>query len=232
MAGYVTEKNLKDKTRGWLKRIKPYNLHRMKLNVGRSALIVIDMQKFFLDPKSPTFAAGGLAILPNVKKLIKTFRKSERPVVFTRHGHHPDRIDVGIMGWWWQGMIVEGSPESEIHDDLKPLKNEKVIAKHRYSAFYNTDLETVFRCMKIEDIVICGVLTNCCCETTGRDAYMRDFRVFFLADATGAADEEMHLASLINLAYGFAYVTTTDEVVGMVGGERAIGEGLKAMDDS
>jgi len=213
MAGYVNEKNLKKKTEEWLKRIKPYNQHKMKLKVEKSALLVIDMQKFFLDPKSPTFASGGLAIIPNVKRLIETFRKANRPVIFTRHGHHPKGIDVGIMGWWWQGMIVEGSPESEIHDELRPLEDEKVIAKHRYSAFYNTDLETVLRCLKIEDLVVSGVLTNCCCETTARDAYMRDFRVFFLADGTGAFVEEMHLASLLNLGYAFAYVTTTEDTV-------------------
>jgi ureidoacrylate peracid hydrolase len=55
------------------------------------------------------------------------------------------------MGWWWEGMCIEGSPESEIHDNISPLPGEKVILKHRYSAFYNTDLETVLRCLKIED---------------------------------------------------------------------------------
>ena len=51
-------------------------------------------------------------------------------------------------------MCIEGSPESEIHSDITPLPSEKVIFKHRYSAFYNTDLETVLRCLKIEDLVI------------------------------------------------------------------------------
>ena len=110
-------------------------------------------------------------------------------------------------------MCLEGSPESEIHQDISPKPNEKVIFKHRYSAFYNTDLETVLRCLKVEDIVIAGIMTNMCCESTSRDAYYRDYRVFFLADATGAINEEMHLASLLNLAFGFAYVTTADDVI-------------------
>jgi hypothetical protein len=58
------------------------------------------------------------------------------------------------MGWWWEGMCLEGSPESEVHKSIAPLPEEKVIFKHRYSAFYNTDLETVLRCLKIEDLVI------------------------------------------------------------------------------
>jgi nicotinamidase-related amidase len=109
-------------------------------------------------------------------------------------------------------MCVEGSPESEMHHDLAPQPGEPVILKRRYSAFYNTDLETVLRGFKVEDLVITGIMTNLCCETTTRDAYMRDYRVFIPADATGSVCEEMHLASLLNLAFGFAYVTTADTI--------------------
>jgi len=117
------------------------------------------------------------------------------------------------MGWGWEGMCVEGSAESKVHDDVAPLPNEKVIFKHRYSAFYNTDLETVLRCLNVEDLVISGVMTNLCCESTTRDAYHRDYRVFFLADGTGSVNEEMHVASLLNLAFGFAFVTAASEIV-------------------
>jgi ureidoacrylate peracid hydrolase len=117
------------------------------------------------------------------------------------------------MKWWWEGMCIEGSPESEIHDDISPFPGEKVILKHRYSSFYNTDLETILRCMKIEDLVITGIMTNMCCESTARDAYFRDYRVFFPADATGSINEEMHLASLLNLAFGFAEINTADDIL-------------------
>ena len=213
MQPYVTDDTLKEKSRYWLKKIEFFNRHRMGLNKDKAALLVIDMQKFFLNPKSPTFTCGGLAILPNVKLLIETFRKANRPVIYTCHVHHPDRIDAGIMGWWWEGMCVEGSPESEVHEDIAPLSHEKVIFKHRYSSFYNTDLETILRCMEIEDLVISGIMTNMCCESTARDAYYRDYRIFFLADGTGSINEEMHTASLLNLAFGFAYITTTESVL-------------------
>lgn len=213
MKYYVTTDTIKNKSEIWLKKIEPFNKHFMKLKINKSALLVIDMQKFFLDPKSPTFTCGGLAIIPKIKNLIATFRKSNRPVIFARHVHHPDNIDSGILGWWWKGMCIEGSPESEIHDELKPLYNEKVILKHRYSAFYNTDLETILRCLNIEDLVISGIMTNMCCESTARDAYYRDYRVFFTADGTGSINEEMHLASLLNLSFGFAYVTTADKII-------------------
>lgn len=213
MEPYVTTGNIFAKKDKWLEHIAPFNTHRMILNRGKAALLVIDMQIFFLDPTSPSFTCGGLAILPNLKKAIRIFRQAGRPVIFTRHVHHPDRLDAGIMGWWWEGMCLEGSAESEIHPDLSPQHGEKVVFKHRYSAFYNTDLETILRCLKIEDIVVAGLMTNMCCESTARDAYYRDYRVFFLADGTGSITEEMHLASLLNLSFGFAWVTDIDNVV-------------------
>jgi nicotinamidase-related amidase len=74
-------------------------------------------------------------------------------------------------------------------------------------------LETVLRVLKIEDIVITGIMTNMCCESTARDAYYRDYRVFFTADATGSINEEMHIASLLNLSFGFAYITTAGDII-------------------
>jgi nicotinamidase-related amidase len=210
MEPYVTPETIKQKSKLWLENILAFNKHKMQINREKSALLVIDMQKFFLDPTSPTFTCGGLAILPTLKQLIQAFREANRPVIYTCHVHHPNHIDAGNMGWWWEGICIEGSTESKVHNDIAPLPNEKVVFKHRYSAFYNTDLETVLRCLRVEDLVISGIMTNLCCESTARDAYYRDFRVFFLADSTGSINEEMHLASLLNLAFGFAFVTTTD----------------------
>jgi nicotinamidase-related amidase len=210
---YVTQETIAARTAQWLGRIEPYNQHDLQLNVSKSALMVVDMQQFFLEPGSPTFTCGGIAIIPALKRMIEAFRLSGRPVIFTRHVHHPEDFDSGIMGWWWKGKCLEGSPESEVHTELAPLPNEKVVFKHRYSAFYNTDLETVLRCLKIEDVVVTGIMTNMCCESTARDAYYRDYRVFVPADGTGSVIEEMHVASLLNLAFGFASVTTCDSLL-------------------
>lgn len=213
MKYYVTQDTLKEKAKIWLKKISPYNTHKLKLNLRKSALLVIDMQNFFLEPNSPTFTCGGLAVLPNVKELINFFRRHKSPVIYTCHVHHPQGIDAGILGWWWQGMCVEGTEEAKVHPEIEPLPGEKIIYKHRYSAFYNTDLETILRCLKIEDLVISGIMTNMCCESTARDAYFRDYRIKFLADATGTVSEEMHLATLLNLSFGFADVCTTEEII-------------------
>ena len=210
---YTSPETLAGQTTQWLAKIEPFNQHVMTLNREKSALLVIDMQVFFLDPESPSFTCGGLAILPVLQRLIKTFRDHQRPVIYTRHVHHPDHLDSGILEWWWKGMCIEGTPESEVHPAIAPLPSEKVIQKHRYSGFYNTDLETILRCLKIEDLVITGVMTNMCCESTARDAYFRDYRVFLPADGSGSITEEMHLASLLNLAFGFAYVTSAEKIM-------------------
>ena len=214
---YVTADDLDAKTEAWLERIRAHNTHQMRLNAIASALLVVDMQRFFLDSDSPTFTSGGIAIIPRIAGLIRAFRDARRPVIFTRHVHHPDGLDLGIMGWWWKGKCVEGSPESEIHSELAPLPTEKVVAKHRYSAFFDTDLDTILRCLEVEDVVIAGVMTNMCCESTARDAFCRDYRVFVPADGTGTVSEEMHLSSLLNLAFGFAYVTTCARIAEELG---------------
>jgi biuret amidohydrolase len=212
MSTYISDENLNYKTVVWLSKINPYN-RELVLNNKNVALLIVDMQNFFLDENSPTYIEAGNIIKQNVKRLLDKFREKGLPVIYTCHIHHPDGMDAGIMSWWWDGMCIEGSKESNVTDYLQPLKNEKIIYKHRYSAFYNTDLETILRCLRIEDIVITGVMTNMCCESTTRDAYYRDYRVFFVADATGADTEEMHEASLLNLAYGFASIKTTDDLI-------------------
>jgi nicotinamidase-related amidase len=168
---------------------------------------------------SPTYTCGGPAVLPGCARLIAAFRNASRPVIYTRHVHHPNLSDAGIMGWWWEGMCFEGSPESHVAEELAPLAGEKVILKHRYSSFYNTDLETVLRVWKIEDLALCGIMTNMCVESTARDAYYRDFRVFIPADGTGTINEEMHQASLLNLSFGFASITTVERLLAEVGAD-------------
>ncbi len=212
----ITSENISEFTEKWLQSIAPYQHHQLSLNVDSSALLVIDMQNYFIDCEGRSFLSAGKAILPNVQRLIAAFRDGRRPVIFTRHAHNPDGSDAGIMGWWWGDMIREGYPEAEVFQQIAPQPGEKIIAKHRYSAFYNTDFETVLRCTKIEDLVVCGVMTNLCCESTARDAYCRDYRVFFLADATATVSEELHLATLMNLAYGFSFVCTTEDVLASI----------------
>jgi nicotinamidase-related amidase len=211
--GYVTESNLGDKCASWLERIAPYNVHDYPLDGPNSALIVIDMQRFFVKEGCPTFLSAGKAITGNLTRLVEKFRRAGRPVIFTRHVHKSPEMDGGILAWWWGDMCMEGSEDSAVCDELRPQEAEKVILKRRYSAFFNTELDTVLRCLEIRDLVITGVMTNICCESTARDAYFRDYRIHFLADGTATADEDLHIATLMNVGFGFARVTTSSRIL-------------------
>ena len=88
-----------------------------------------------------------------------------------------------------------------------------VLPKKRYSAFYDTNLEKILRSRRIQDLIISGVMTNLCCETTARDAFMGDYRLFFLIDGTATGRDYHHLPTLKNLGFGFAYLMTCDELI-------------------
>jgi isochorismate hydrolase len=93
-----------------------------------------------------------------------------------------------------------------------------VIVKCRYSAFTGTPLDMVLRSLGVEDLIIGGVMTNLCCETTARDAFNRDFNVFFLGDGTATANQELHASALRNISYGFGRVLAVAEAVQILRG--------------
>ena len=118
--------------------------------------------------------------------------------------------------------LVEGQLGSEIHPDIAPRPDELVVKKHRFSAFYGTDLELVLRGLGVEVVVVSGVTTENCCHATARDAMFRDFKVIVLSDATATDDyedarqgflsaSEVHRSTLIVLAQSTADVMTTEE---------------------
>jgi ureidoacrylate peracid hydrolase len=201
--------------------VKPYQHKKLVLNPKKSALIVIDMQNDFLNKKSPAYTENAKYIIPNLQTLIKTARRHKIPVIYTAHCHQDPKIDGGMTAQWWPEIrnketLVAGSKGAEIIKELKPTSKEKIIYKHRYSAFYNTDLEIYLRGLGVTDLIITGIMTGICVESTARDAFFRDFRVFVIADSTAAGEQDLHLNSLKILAYAFAYVTTTKDIIRMM----------------
>ncbi|MEO0092626.1 MAG: isochorismatase family cysteine hydrolase [candidate division WOR-3 bacterium] len=194
--------------------IKSYQHKTLILNPKRAGLLVVDMQNDFLNPKSLAYTENAKYIIPNIKKLIETARKNNIPVMYTAHCHQDPKIDGGMTAEWWPEIrnkqtLVAGSKGAEIIKELSPLPDEKIVYKHRYSAFYNTDLEIYLRGLDIRDLIVTGIMTGICVESTVRDAFFRDFRVFVVADATAAGEQELHLNSLKIMAYAFAQITTT-----------------------
>ncbi len=186
----------------WLSR-----LHRRRRwpapRPDESVLLVIDMQNFFLDETSHAFIPVAREIVDNVNMLARAITDAGGKVVYTVHVQ--DEGDEGIMAEWWRDVIREGV-WAEIHPSVEIYG--PVLRKPRYSPFYRTDLEKHLKGVK--NIFIAGVMTNVCCETAARDAFVRDYRPFMLADATATVSEELHIASLISLSHGVAEMLTCE----------------------
>ncbi|MGD8718121.1 MAG: isochorismatase family protein [Candidatus Zixiibacteriota bacterium] len=204
---------------GLLEEIAPYNARRPTLDVPASALLIIDMQNAFLHPDGAIYLPAGAAIVDEVAKVAHAFREAGRPVFYTRHAEDPAGGNAGMMARWWENSSPqEGTFDAAVFEGLAPRPGDVVVPKVRYSAFVATDLELRLREARVADLVITGVMANLCCETTARDAFMRDFRVFFAADGTAAPSLAFHRSTLLNLSYGFAHVVTCDDIIKMVRG--------------
>lgn len=182
-------------------------------DLGRCALLAIDLQRYFLEPGAAAYLPRARRIIPHVVSLLEAYRHADLPVVFTRHAHR--RGDpAGQMGQWWDGKLPrEGDPASALIPEIAPRHGEWLLTKTRYSAFEGTTLETRLRRRGVEAVVLCGVMTNCCVETTARHAFMKDFRVIVAANACAANSEAHHRASLLNLSYAFAAVADTKAII-------------------
>jgi len=175
----------------------------------QSALLVIDMQNYFLDVRSHAFVPSGPAILPNAAKLVQFFRSAGRPVIFTYFAVKKEERDP--IGQWWRNTVYDGTPASCIVDELKSEEGELIIRKSSYNPFYGTELEAFLLSADVHALVVAGVLTNFCCETAVREAFCRGFDVFIPIDATASFTEEMHVSSLVTLTHGFATPLSTDD---------------------
>lgn len=112
-----------------------------------------------------------------------------------------------MLDEWWNGdLVFDGTPEAELIPTLDRKPEDMVVEKNTYSAFRNTRLEEKLLEMGVQEVIVTGVMTNLCCETTAREAFVSGFRVFFSADATATSNSDLHEATLKNMAYGFAYL--------------------------
>jgi isochorismate hydrolase len=200
----------------WMKLLSPYLSQHRAENVrfarSESALIVIDMQRYFLEPSSHAFIPMATGIKGNVGSLVEKYHRLELPVVFTKHALLRSESP-GMMASWWGDTLYDDDEMSGISPALRVERGDAVVRKTRYDAFTGTDLEGVLRRRGVRSVLITGVMTHLCCETTAREAFVRDFKVFFVVDGTATQTEDLHVASLKTLTDGFAIPVTTRGVL-------------------
>ena len=191
-------------------------------NLRKTALLNVDLQNLFVQD-SPIAAPDGLAVIQRVNRLSAACRRLGVPVVHTLHVTRPDGSNVGVLGEIIppvkDGLIASGSAPARLHSSLHVEPTDIVLEKPRYGAFHGTDLELILRARGVDSVIITGIATNVCAETTAREACVRDFRVFFTSDGTATNDmggvprAELQRATLAVLAFGFAQVLTVDEMI-------------------
>ena len=183
---------------------------KFTLEPQNTALLIIDMQNDFLKPGAPLEVPAGRQIIPNIKRLLNFCREVGIPVIYTifvtsedTKGlmwlFHPEHAPPTRACW-------EGSEGAEIISDLYPQAGERVIKKHCYDAFYDTDLDTVLRSLGVKYLIVTGVMTNFCVDSTVRGAFHRQYKVVVVSDGVACPWPEIQEAELKTFEWGFARV--------------------------
>lgn len=192
---------------------------------ARAALINVDTQTCFVEG-SPLASPDGLVLVDRINRLAGVCRDAGMLVVHTRGWMRPDGSNLGVMAELVPPFIVElyteGAEAAELHSSLVVDDRDVILNKPRYGAFHGTDLELVLRTRGVDTVIVSGIATNICCDTTAREAAQRDFRVFFLSDGTatkemaGVPADELQRATCTSLSMVFAQVLTVDEMIGKI----------------
>ncbi len=223
-----------------LAHVRPLLTLREKIDPGRAALIVVDMQNDFC-------AVGGMMsnegfdvseaqkAASRLPALLTAARSAGTLVVFVRNvystsasssrGLNKPANNYLSDSWLEQAartrkgsytrrqVCAEGSWEGDFYGDVRPLPGEPIVTKHRYSAFHNTDLDSILRAHGVRTIILTGVATNVCVETTAREGFVRDYYVVFVADGTATYSLEDHNATLRNINRFFGQVVTIADII-------------------
>ncbi|GIW09345.1 MAG: cysteine hydrolase [Chloroflexi bacterium] len=196
-----------------------------------TALLVIDMQNDFCDPQGASAREGGRdtaparAIIPTIRRLADGLRTAGGLVVWVKFTTLPD--GASHSGPWIDArsratygaltLGLEGSWGQELAPGLEPQPGDVEVKKYRYSAFTATHLDLILRGHGIKTIVVSGVSTNACVESTIRAGFELDYYVVVPEDACASWSQELHEATLANVRHRFGVVTTADQLLALWG---------------
>jgi len=182
----------------------------LDLKKDRAGLLIIDMQDYFLSPDSHAFIPSSPTVMDRIIQLKEICQNQDIPVFFTRHIN--TEKNAKMLGKWWKDLITAAHPHSEICSELDTSGCE-VITKTQYDAFFKTGLQASLKKLKIETLIVTGVMTNLCCETTVRSAFVRGFKPLLPIDLTAAYTEFLHMGSVVNLSYGFTVPSLSNQII-------------------
>lgn len=205
--------------------VEPLRGLERKVDPRHTALVVIDMQNDFIAPEG-LIAREGLDVTAaqemaqRLPVLIEAARKAGVFVVFVRNVYSTENNFYLSDAWLEQAarkrggsytrvpVCAPGSWEGDFYGAVRPLPGEPIVTKHRFSAFHNTDLDTILRANGIRTVVMTGVVTNVCVETSAREAFVRDYYVVLVDDGTAAYDPRDHEMALKNIDRFFGEIAT------------------------
>lgn len=187
------------------------------------AMIVVDMQNAFLSDEG-SMTLGGMDItelkktVAPVVRLVDACHKADVPIIFTRYVLRADYKDAGLRSerrpeFKKINSLVTGTWDVELDSRMDAQPGDYILDKTRYSSFYNTSLEVILRGLEVDTLIVCGVTTEICVESTIRDAYFRDYRICVPEDAVAAMDVERHRGTLKTIQYGFGMVTSSEAIM-------------------
>ena len=182
-----------------------------------TALIVIDMQNGFVAQGATYETPGARTLIPKLGRLLSAARERAMPIVWTQSDHSAPYSGIMLAKFPTireDKYLWKGEPSFELYADMpQPRPGEFRVVKHKYDAFFETDLDAILRSQHVTTVIIVGTATNVCCESTARSAFYRDYRVAFPSDCNASFDEGMHLATLKTMDMFFGRVMTTDELL-------------------
>ena len=213
-----------------------------RLEVDKAALILVDLQYAsgsrhhglgrHLDAQGRLAEAAyrfdriEQCVLPNTARLLKGFRQVGARVIYLTLGAElPDYADapLALRGFFEATNNHAGTREHEIIDEIAPLAGEPVLNKTTQGAFASTGMNSLLRSLGVEQLVMVGVSTNNCVETTAREAVDRGYAALMVADATGTCSEAFQTVTLQGFRRLWGRVATTDEVLAEIGATEAPG---------
>jgi ureidoacrylate peracid hydrolase len=190
----------------------------------RCALLNIDMQNCFV-ADSAVAAPGAADLLKRINSLAADCRAAGVLVVHASHVLRADGSNAGLLyanPIIASGMITKGNPSAALHAELEIDSRDILLEKPRFGAFHGTDLEIILRSRGVDTVIISGISTSVCCETTAREASARDFAVIFLRDGTATfgigelSSEEVQRASCATIDLAFGQVAIISDVTSVI----------------